>query len=175
MISDKLIRLVESRADRLVREWAESVRSHPMTASFQSIEEFELEDRVHEVYEHLGSYLDRSSYNEEEVAHFFTQIGQNLYDREIPLNEVTYAIILTRRRLWDFISEEHQFTTTLEWYQVSEFSQRVMQFFDKSLYFVVYGYEHATDSERTRKDTVSKVLHAFSMGVLPEVELEESN
>lgn len=172
MLSDRIVRLVESRGKRLESEWAESVRTHPVTPSFRKIEEFELEDKIREVYEHLGSYLDRSSYDDEAVAHFFTQIGQRLWEGDVPLHEVTFAFILARRRLWDYINEESQFTTTLEWYQVSEFWQRVMHFFDKNLYFVIYGYEHATKRERTKKDRISEVLHAFSMGVLPELEHE---
>ncbi len=170
MLSDRIVQLVESRAGRLETEWAETLRSHPVTPSFHKIDHFQLENQIQEVYQHLGSYLDRSSYDDEGVAHFFTMIGMDLQEQDIPMHEVIYALILARRILWDYINEESQFTTTLEWYQVSEFWQRVMHFFDKNLYFVVYGYEHAEDTERTKKDRVSQVLHAFSMGILPELD-----
>ncbi|MCF7804299.1 MAG: hypothetical protein K9N46_08430 [Candidatus Marinimicrobia bacterium] len=172
MLSDRLVRLVERQAERLERQWLKNLQSHPATPSYHDKDDIELTRNVREVYNHLGKYMN-DEYDPEELAHFLMEIGARRREEEVPLSELTFAIILARRNLWDFIMGEGIITSSLEWYQVNEFWQRAANFFDKNIYFIVHGYENAEEFKQSPKDTISKLLHAFSLGILPEVDKQK--
>jgi len=169
MLSDKFTTLVEEHADELEKRWARMLKEHAATQSYHRIDDRELEDNIREVYRNLGMYMD-NEHDAETLAHFLMDIGARRKSQGIPLSDLTYAIILARQNLWEYIMERGLFTSALEWHQVSEFWQRVMNFFDKNVYFVVVGYEEGEVPVKSSKDTVSQLLHSFSMGVFPEVE-----
>jgi len=172
MLSDRLVRLVETHASKLHRRWTRLLRENPATPSYHDIEDEELETNITEVYRHLGAYMERS-HDDEKLVRFLMHIGSRRKAQRVPLNELVFAIILARRNIYDFIMEESTFTSTLEYHQLNEFWQRVMNFFDKNIYFVVLGYEHELDKEKHTKDLVSKLLHSFSLGAFPELEKEQ--
>ena len=149
-----------------------NLKEHPATPHYHSKDDVELAENVREVYRHLGTYID-DEYHAEQAAHFLMDIGAKRREEEIPLHELVFAIILARRNLWNFIMEQGVFTSTLEWHQVNEFWQRVCNYFDKNIYFIVHGYENAEQFRRQPKDTVSKLLHSFSLGIFPEVDKQK--
>ncbi|MBS1271244.1 MAG: hypothetical protein MAGBODY4_00373 [Candidatus Marinimicrobia bacterium] len=169
MLSDRLVRLVERQADRLEKQWLKNLKQHPATPAYHEKDDVELAENIREVYSHLGKYMN-DEYDAEKTARFLMKIGAQRRKEDVPLNELVFAIILARRNLWDFVMEEGVVTSSLEWYQVSEFWQRVTNFFDKNIYFIVHGYDKAEEFQRSPKDTVSKLLHSFSLGILPEVD-----
>ena len=172
MLSDKFTNLVENQADRLEQRWAQMIKEHPATASYHKVDDRELEDNIREVYRNLGMYMD-NEHDAEVLSEFLTEIGARRRSQGIPLSELVFAIILARRNLWDFIMEQGFFTSALEWHQVSEFWQRVANFFDKNIYFVILGYEEGSLPHKPSKSTVSKLIHSFSMGIFPEVDREK--
>lgn len=168
MLSDRIIQLVERQADRLTLQWTNRVRTHPATPSYHEMTDEDLEWSIKEVYCHLGEYLEHNS-NAEQLSHLFMQIGETRQEQGIPLHELTFAIILARRTLWNFIEQEGVFVSSLEFHQLDEFLHRILNFFDKNLYFVVLGYEKGIPEKEPEKDLVSSLLHSFSLGILPEV------
>lgn len=168
MLSDRIIQLVENQADRLVKQWSGRVRCHPATPSYHEMKDEDLEWSIREVYLHLGEYLEHSA-NAEQLSHLFMEIGETRQEQGVPLHELVFAIILTRRTLWNFIEDEGVFVSSLEFHQLDEFLHRILNFFDKNLYFVVLGYEHGMPERETEKDLVASLLHSFSLGILPEL------
>ncbi len=169
MLSDRIIHIIEHQADRLEDQWAQMVRSHPATPSYHRLDDEELESSVREVYHNLGLYLE-STHDAERLSELFLRIGRERRVQGIPLHELVFAIILVRRNLWNFIEEEGICLSTLEFHQMEHFLHRVMNFFDKTLYFVVVGYEEGEEERPPKKDLVSSLLHSFSLGILPEIE-----
>jgi len=169
MLSDRLVRLVERQAERLEQQWLKNLKQHPATPSYHDKDDLELAENIREVYRHLGKYMN-DEYDAETMAQFLMEIGAKRRRDETPLHELVFAIILARRNLWDFVMNEGVVTSSLEWYQVNEFWQRISNFFDKNIYFIVHGYEKEQEFRRSPKDTVSKLLHSFSLGILPEID-----
>jgi len=169
MLSDKLIWLVEREADRLEKRWAGMLREHPATESYHTVADEDLQRSIREVYRRLGHYIESKS-NFEEVANLFINIGIQRRKQGIPLHELVFAIFLARRNIWNFIVEEETALSTLQYHRINEFWERVTNFFDKNIYFVVYGYTQKPVDVKTQPDAISKLINAVTLGSLPEVE-----
>lgn len=169
MLSDKLIWLVEREADRLEKRWAEMLRDHPATTSYHTLDDADLERSIREVYRRLGHYIESNS-NVQELADLFMNIGIQRRKQGIPLHELVFAIILARRNIWNFIMEEETALSTLQYHRINEFWQRITNFFDKNIYFVVCGYTKEPAGAKAQTDAISKIINAFTLGSLPEVE-----
>jgi hypothetical protein len=102
------------------------------------------------------------------------RIGAQRRTQQIPLNELVFAIMLARRNLWTFISEEIMSTSAIDYHKVNEFWHLVMDFFDKNIYYVILGYERTKTAHRREKDTASSFIHAVSLGIFPEIDRRQS-
>ena len=171
MLSDKFISLVEKRADRLKKRWVEMIQTHPATASYHTLDDEPLENSILQVYRNLGDYMDQP-YDDDYLGNFFMNIGRARREQNVPLHELIFAIHLVRRNVMEFIMDEGVFNSTLDYHQVTEFWRRVMNFFDKNIYFVVIGFNEQEKSAAAESDTdiFSKYINSFSLGVFPEVD-----
>lgn len=77
-------------------------------------------------------------------------------------------MILARKNLVNFISEEGIVHDTLEAHRWMELSQRICQLFDHAHYFVMRGYEeYYPQSEEKSEGWVNRVMHIFNVGGNP--------
>ncbi|HKJ66528.1 MAG TPA: histidine kinase N-terminal domain-containing protein [bacterium] len=168
MISDRLIWRVEQQADYLEKRWARMLREHPATEHYHNFNDEYLQRSIREVYRHLSEYIE-DAHSAEQLAGLFMDIGRQRKTQGVPLHELAFAIILARKNIWNFIMEEETFSSALKFHQMNEFWQRVMNFFDKNIYFVVHGFTKEPEEAEDSTDVISKYIHAFSLGSLPEV------
>jgi hypothetical protein len=167
MLSDRLIQLIEKQADRLTKSWVKMIRTNENTPTYHSLSDVDLRKRIHDVYQHLGKWLNWEL-SSEQVIEFFIQLGRKRKRQNVPLSELCYAIILSRRNLIITILEEGIFSGTLDFQRVIEFNSRISLFFDKAIYFTIKGYEEHYRTHEEEPGVLSKLLQSFSMGVFPE-------
>jgi len=163
MISDRLVQLLESQAERLTNSWVELLRSNENTQTYGVIDDAILIKRIHDVYRKLHLWLDWGV-SSEDVARYFMLIGQERQEQDIPLCAVCYAVILARRNLYIHIMEESVPRDSLEMQQVNEFNSRITYFFDKAIYFIIKGYEGKHQQIIEEEGMLSRILQAFKTG-----------
>jgi hypothetical protein len=145
MFTYKLVRLIETHADRLARTLFEKVQTSPDLAAYRGVPCDELRDRVYEIYRHLGSWLLTN--NEQEIAERYTGIGIRRAEQRVPLSQLIQAIVLTKENLWEYLKREALIDRPVEVFGELELLQMLEQFFDRAIYHAAVGYESVGESQ----------------------------
>ncbi|MGA2459176.1 MAG: hypothetical protein ABSF85_16520 [Terriglobales bacterium] len=113
-----------------------------MTQNFQQkVPPEDLNERVYEVYRHLGEWL--MGKDELQLEQRYLQIGARRASQQVPMSEVIWVIVLTKDNLWEFIKKESVLEHPVEVFGELEMLQLLEQFFDRAIYYAAVGYEQA--------------------------------
>ncbi|MGO8736507.1 MAG: hypothetical protein ACLQVM_27360 [Terriglobia bacterium] len=147
MLSDRLVRMIEHHADELTRALVKNLQSNPRTASYHQLSWEAIHSRTYDVYKHLGLWL--SSKAEEDIEAAYTGLGKRRKAEGVPLNEVVYALILTKYNLRDYIRAAGLVDSAVDLYQEQELHRLLGQFFDKATYYTVRAHEREAAFQKT--------------------------
>jgi hypothetical protein len=112
--------------------------------SYRNVPPVELKEVVGEIYRHLGTWLlDKS---ESDVEQRYMAIGTRRAEQNVPLCELVWVIVLTKRNLWEFIEDVAFPGRAVEVSEKQELVQLLDQFFDEAIHGAVVGYEWATEA-----------------------------
>jgi hypothetical protein len=141
MLAYRFVRLIETHSEILAENLLTKVQNSPITKAYVDLPQEELRDRVHEIYLHLGEWLLGRSESELETR--YLAIGARRAHQGVPLSQLTWAIILTRENLWEFVKEEIPPERALEMFGELELLRLLERFFDRAIYHATVGYELA--------------------------------
>lgn len=158
MLATRLIHLVETHSHSLTREAMQDILTNERTSSFRQVPKAELEPRVAALYQNLGQWIGDP--NEDAVRQEYEYWGRTRFRQGIPLCEIVYCVILTKKHLRRFIREHGLVTFSgdrvtpgelvpVELYAIQELNYEVGDFFDQALYHLARGYEEAARVDRT--------------------------
>jgi hypothetical protein len=146
MLSDRLVRMIESHADELTRALVEDLQSNPRTAAYHHLSRNAIHHRTYHVYKDLGLWLNTKA--EEDIESNYTKLGKEREAEGIPLSEVVYALTLTKYHLRDFIRVSGLANSAMDLYQALELHRLLGQFFDKAIYYTVRAYERSAKFQK---------------------------
>jgi hypothetical protein len=155
MLAHRLLRLVETHSDALAAGLLERTRKSPLLSSYRNVPPGELEQRVYEIYRHLADWLLGKS--ELDVEKRYLEIGAKRAMQGVPLSQLIWAIILTKRNLWDFLEREAVLDRPAEIAGELEVEQMLDHFFDRAVYYAAIGYERSLVSRHEPLRKVSAV------------------
>ncbi len=135
---NSVIRIVESRADKISERWIERLRREGDMEEYLRIPESQLLDHVRKAYEEIGTYLDQP--RNEIIAGHFTDTGMRRRRAGVPLRQVIRAIQLARSVLWQYVVEQGIFDSTANLYQALNLYRQIVNFFDDAVLLAVEGY-----------------------------------
>jgi hypothetical protein len=141
MLAYRFVRLIETHSDALASSLLHKVRDSDSTQSYRNVPPEELKHRVYEVYSHLGDWLLGKS--EFDIERRYTEIGARRAHQHVPLSQLTWAIILTKENLFEFLKRESIPNSPVEIFGELEMLQLLDQFFDRAIYYASLGYERA--------------------------------
>jgi hypothetical protein len=136
----ELVRLVENRADELAEIMVRKIRESPRMAGYHRFGDDELAERARLVYANLGKWLEEASEGLVEEEYF--ELGERRCRERIPLSQVVWALLLTRRTLWEFV-ELQGWDTESDLRRTLDLELLVVRFFDRAILHAVRGYESA--------------------------------
>ena len=142
MLSDSLVQMIEDHAEKLTHSLVNDLKSNKRTTHYHHLTGDELHRRTYDVYRHLGHWI--ASKTEAAIESSYTELGKTRQAEGIPLNEVVYALILTKKHLREYIRFSGLSDSAVDLHRERELQQLVGQFFDKAIYYTVRGFEHAT-------------------------------
>jgi hypothetical protein len=136
----------------------QDISTNERTSSFSKLLKEELEPRVAALYQNLGQWIGDP--NEGAVREEYERWGRTRFRQGIPLCELVYCVILTKKHLRRFIREHGLVAFSgdrvtpdelvpVELYAVQELNYAVGDFFDQALYYLSRGYEAAARANRT--------------------------
>jgi hypothetical protein len=153
ILAYRLLRLVETHSDALAAGLLEMTGHSPLLPSYGRVPHDELRDRVHEIYQHLAEWLLGKGAMDVEAR--YLAIGAKRAHQGVPLSELIWAIILTKKNLWDFLKQEAVLDRPIEIAGELEVEQLVDQFFDRAIYFAARGYERSVGRESEEVEKMS--------------------
>jgi hypothetical protein len=143
MLSDRLVRMIEQHAEELTRALVEDLQSNPRTACYHRLSRETIHNRTYHVYKDLGLWLHSKA--EGDVEANFTELGKKRAAEGVPINEVVYALTLTKYHLRDYIRAAGLVDSAVDLYQEQELHRMLGHFFDKAIYYTVRAYERAAN------------------------------
>jgi hypothetical protein len=151
MLAYRFVRLIETHAEALASGLLQRVESSRRVTSYREhVPKDELLQRVQDIYRHLGDWLLGKT--ESEIEQRYREIGSRRALQGVPLNELVWAIVLTKENLWDFLKREAIPERPVEVFAELEMVQMLDQFFDCAIYYATIGYQqvHAQPREAHR-------------------------
>jgi hypothetical protein len=140
MMLYRLVRLIETHSQSLSTCLLDRVRGSDLTHCYQkNVPGEELQERVYEIYRHLGEWLIGK--DESHLEQRYLQIGAARAAQRVPISEVIWVIVLTKENLWEFIKKEAVLERPVEVFGELEMLQLLEQFFDRAIYYASVGYE----------------------------------
>jgi hypothetical protein len=138
MIALRLVRLIEDHSEQLADGLVHKLKFCDRTPDLIRVPTPELHDRCHEVYQHLSDWL--VSKPEHDIETLYRRIGARRAEQGVSLPTVTWALVLTKQHLWEFLEREGVLRTTIDVFGELELLRLLDQFFDRALYHVTEGY-----------------------------------
>lgn len=89
------------------------------------------------------------------VEQHYTAVGMQRAQQGVPFSNTFWAVCIARDYLWEYIQEQCLFEEPIEVWGAFNLLHSLNQFFDRSLYFVVVGYQTTT------KDTLNPAHAVF--------------
>lgn len=145
MVTRKLIQLIESHGDALASTLAEKLHRSSRTAGFLVVPREELTHATRDLYRNLGEWLLTKT--EAEIELRFTDVGKRRYQQKVPLDDVTWGIIMSKENLLGFLRREALSNHALDLFNELEFLQVLDGFFDRAIYYTVKSYEQAKSAK----------------------------
>jgi hypothetical protein len=139
MLSNRLVRLIETHANALALNLSEKVQASAELSEYHRVPTDELNIRVYEIYHQLGNWLLERK--EQDIEHRYTAIGSRRAAQGVPLSQLIRAIVLTKQNLWEFLKRESVVDSPVEVFGQQELLQLLDQFFDCAIYYAARGYE----------------------------------
>jgi hypothetical protein len=145
MLAYRLLRLVENHSEALAAGLLEKTNKSPLLPGYRNVPPGELEQRVYEIYRHLADWLLGKS--ESDVKTRYTEIGVKRARQDVPLSQLIWAIILTKKNVCDFLKQEAVLDRPAEISAELAVEELLNQFFDRAVYYAAAGYERARVSQ----------------------------
>ena len=150
MLAIRLVRLIESHAERLSRGLTLRLEKDPHCSDLRKVPSEELSARTYEIFRNLSDWL--LSKTEHELERVYTEVGIRRCSQGVAFSHLLYAITATKEELWRFLQDEGVVTKPVELFAEMELFRLLDQFFDKALYYVATGYETARVSNAAAAD-----------------------
>ena len=140
MLSDRLIRIIESRAEELTSGAVKKLQSSPHTRSYHALSQDELHRWLFEVYHDLGRWLLKNT--DHAIQARYGELGKQRFREGIPLAEVLWALVLTKDHMRECIGNSMSADSALELHREQEIYRLIGRFFDRAVCYAAEAYEH---------------------------------
>jgi hypothetical protein len=145
MLAYRLVRLIETHSDGLATGLLARVQSSEFTRDYCKVPSIDLQERVYEIYRHLGEWLLGKT--DFDIRERYMEIGALRAEQQVPLSQLVWVIVLTKENLLDYLKNEAGMERPTEVFGELEMLQLLDQFFDRAIFYASMGYEQACAQE----------------------------
>jgi hypothetical protein len=153
MLSDELIRIIETHAEELARGTVAKLQSSTHTPSYHGLSREELYHRLFEVYHDLDRWLLRNT--DQAIRVRYGGLGKQRFREGIPLAEVLWGLVLTKDYLRERIGMFMSADSALELHREKEIYRLIGCFFDRAVCYAAEAYER--EQSLHREDSFAKL------------------
>lgn len=141
MLAGYLLQAIERHSDALTDALVADLTTNDRTPSFRRLPVDALRTRAHDIYRHLSDWLAARS--EARVDTTFEALGRQRFGEGIPLEELVFALVLTKQHLSDKVVALSQVESAIELHYENDLHAMIGRFFDRAIHATVKGYEQA--------------------------------
>jgi len=141
MLSSKLVRMIESHAEKITVDAVQRMRKDPELPHLKNLPDSELRSWARHILQHLGDWLAVS--DDQQIASCYEGVGKMRFDEAVPLAESVRSFQGLKDLIVTYVGNQSIRQTTLEIYAEGELEHLLSRFFDRVIYHVVRGYERA--------------------------------
>jgi hypothetical protein len=145
MLAYRLVRLIETHSDGLATGLLARVQSSEFTRDYCKVPATDLQERVYEIYRHLGEWLLGKT--DFDIRQRYMEIGARRAEQQVPLSQLVWVIVLTKENLLEYLKNEAGMERPTEIFGELEMLQLLDQFFDRAIFYASMGYEQACAKE----------------------------
>ena len=145
MLAYRLVRLIATHSDGLATGLLARVQSSDFTRDYCKVPSRDLQERVYEIYRHLGEWLLGKS--DFDIRQRYMEIGARRAQQQVPLSQLVWVIVLTKENLWEYLKNEAGMERPTEVFGELAMLQLLDQFFDRAIFYASMGYEQACTKE----------------------------
>jgi hypothetical protein len=145
MLAYRFVRLIETHSEGLAASLLTKVQTSEFTRDYRKVPAEDLQERVFEIYRHLGEWL--LGKNEFDIKARYFEIGVRRAEQQVPLSQLVWVIVLTKENLWEYLRCEAGMECPTEVFGELEMLQLLDQFFDRAIFYASMGYEQAKVKE----------------------------
>jgi hypothetical protein len=145
MLSIHFARLIENHSDQLSEGLVRRLHTSERTSAYREIPADTLKRQAREVYENLSLWLTTKT--ELEIQQRYTQVGLQHARQGVPVGQFSWAIILSKEYLWQFLLREAMADQAIQLLSELDFLLLLGQFFDRALYYGVSAYDAVAKRE----------------------------
>ncbi len=140
MISEKFIKLIEENATEITDYWTKDIHKNESTPSFHGMEREECIGYGMSILQELGKWFDEKERGGD-IKDIYIELGRARAKEGRPLSDIVSAQLLLKRHIWLYVLSHGFLSTAYELYQILELNNRVVYFFDRVIFYLIYGYE----------------------------------
>lgn len=154
MISQKFINLIEDNSKEITEYWIKDIHKNDSTPSFHKMASEECMGYGMSILQELGNWLDEKDKGGD-IKDIYIELGRARAEAGFPLEDIVSAQLLLKRHIWLYVLSHGFLSTAFELYQILELNNRVVYFFDRVIFYLIYGYELETTAK------IKKMEHLF--------------
>jgi hypothetical protein len=144
----KLIQHMKTNAERMSEEVIRKIRSSERCNQLLLVLPLEEQRRsTFEVYRDLTAWLGTES--DATIENRYIALGTLRAQQGVPFSNLYWAICIAHEHLWGYMQQECLLEEPVEFWGGVILLRSLTQFFDRTLYFALVGYEKVAASEPT--------------------------
>ena len=144
----KLIQHMKTNAERMSEEVIRKIRSSERCNQLLLVLPIEEQRRsTFEVYRDLTAWLGTES--DATIENRYVALGTLRAQQGVPFSNLYWAICIAHEHLWGYMQQECLLEEPVEFWGGVILLRSLTQFFDRTLYFALVGYEKVAASEPT--------------------------
>jgi hypothetical protein len=152
MLGSRLLLLIQAHAGSLTHDVVTDLMTNERTPAFRRLNPADVETRVAALFYNLGKWIGDA--DEDAVQAEYEDLGRTRFREGVPVSELVYALVITKNHMRRYIREHGlvdfagdrivpEELLPIELHSIQELNYQVGEFFDRALYHLARGFEHA--------------------------------
>ena len=142
----KLVHHMKTNADRMSESVIQKIRaSDKCTELLRKVPPAEQSRYGLDIYSDLTAWLATGA--ESSIEEHYVALGMRRARQGVPFTNLLWAVCIVRENLWEYIEQECLIEEPVEFWGGVDLLRSLNQFFDRTLYFTLMGYQKAGKGE----------------------------
>ena len=145
MFARKFVDQVDTHADQLCELFMRKINNSDRCRELlRKVPAVELQQSVRAIYRDLMNWLLKQTASSEEP---YLRLGTRRAQEGVPLCETFWAVCASRQYFWEYTESETLLEAPADFWGGMEMLHSLDRFFDRTLYFIIMGYQTAGKNE----------------------------